>query len=166
MISFLIFLVLVIVGAIWSLLSGSHFRKPIFLVILGVSVGILGACIAYAIGCIGTNENLKNIFPDYKLGRDIVTVLVSSLSGSLIVSGIVIRTERLHASDILAANNKITRAKEFQRIAKNNDEELKEIASSLSPEDFFERYHAIRQQEIKALEKLIEAEESIKKIKL
>jgi mannitol-specific phosphotransferase system IIBC component len=152
---------LIIVIGIYGLSHGNLYRRPYILIISGILIGIVGAGIAYVIAHVGSIPQLADKFPHSDLGASIITVLVSSISGSLFASAILLKSERLHKEEIQYAQNRLESARKLGVKVLEEDNRLNELAKSMGTKEYWVEYKKIRNLELLAIDRLIDAESKL-----
>jgi len=151
-------------GLIWGLLGGYLYRKPWLIAVLGILVGVIGSYMSSVFLEYEKIPELIRLFPDIMNGKDAVSVLISSISGSLFASAIILQAQNIHNRDVADANKEIELARDLFELFKKNDNHLKKTAKNISTEEFWVQYNIIRAQEFRAITKILNAEEKRNKL--
>lgn len=157
---------LALIIGVYGAVHGSLYRKPYLLIVAGLIIGVSGALAAFATASIGDVPVLSEKFPYYELGANIITVLVSSVAGGLFVSAILLKSERMHKTDLEYARSEVRYAEGLKEMAIERDNNLKEIAKNMGTKEFWDEYSKIRELEFHAIYKLIEAQRKLEDLNL
>ena len=158
--TFVLVAITLIIGA-YGCLHGNLYRKPYLLIMMGMGVGIIGAFLAHSALSMGENPHLSHLAPYSQLASDIITVLVSSLCGGIIVSAMVIRLEQLHREDLRTANRKLQFSEKMRAIVEKNLQEFEKKSGDLSEEECRKEYDRLIRQHIMTTEALMDIQDKI-----
>lgn len=166
MLEFTLLAIAVFILGPWGILHGRLYRKPIFLVIWGLGLALVGGFFAHVLENGASIPVFVSHFPDLELSATLIGFTVAATGGSLVASGIILQTQHLARVDKISADKELQSAKETLDIVRREDDELKSIAKNLSNEEFWERLNAIRRAYVHSHEKLVKAMERAKALEL
>ncbi|WP_299666737.1 hypothetical protein [uncultured Psychromonas sp.] len=159
-----IILALVIIFSVVSNINGHFHRKPYLFILLGIFVGVLGAFLAFSFESLGSKHGVALVFPYYELAADIITIIIASLSGSLIVSAILIQSERAHRNEVKGAEEVLIRTQKLKEMVIKNDIDFKEKSKDMSDIEFWEKYYNIQDQKFHSTLEHLEAKNKVENI--
>jgi hypothetical protein len=107
MLPFAIISIFIFTIGTWGILSGSLYRKPLYLCIFGLFLALAGGYMAYIFDLSSQNSDMVKIFENLKLASTLISYTVAAAGGSLIASGIVLKAQHLAKRDSATAKNDI-----------------------------------------------------------
>lgn len=164
MLWFVLFAIVVLTLAPLGVLNGRLYRKPIYLVILGLGLALFGGFFAHVLENGASIPVIASLFPALDLSANLVGFTVAATGGSLVASGIVIQAQHLDRADKVKADQELQDAKVMLQRVRDADAELRTMAADLSNEAFWERLKEIRRAHVRATGKLVDAMEKSKSL--
>ncbi|BES84594.1 hypothetical protein PEC302107_29070 [Pectobacterium araliae] len=99
MIEFFILLIFVILLLTWNVMSGFVYRKPLFMVCIGLLFSFIGAVV---ISSLERMEPLE-IFKDVKLSLSVINYTIAAAGGSFIAGGLMLKAQHAARNERIAA---------------------------------------------------------------
>lgn len=128
MIEFFIFFIFIILFFTWYFMLGFVYRKPLFMVGIGLLFSFIGAVV---IASLETMEPLK-IFKDIRLSLSVVNYTIAAAGGSLIAGGFMLKAQ--HA----ARNERIAAEKNFYLEAKRINDLIESFEKRMTQTDILD----------------------------
>ncbi|MEQ9769991.1 hypothetical protein ABRQ03_03895 [Pectobacterium jejuense] len=157
MIWFFIIFIFVILIFTWDVMSGFFYRKPLFMIVIGLCFCFTGAIVISSLEILEPLE----IFKDVKLSLSVVNYTIAAAGGSLIAGGLMLKAQHAARNERIAAERSFyLEVKMVNELIKSFEEKMKK-ADSLEANEFKQK---LRDDKILIYKIIFELQE--KKIKL
>ncbi|MCL6352121.1 hypothetical protein [Pectobacterium polaris] len=124
MIEFSIILILVTLLLSWNVMSGFVYRKPFFMIAIGLCFCFSGAIFISSLEMMAPLE----IFKDVKLSLSVVNYTIAAAGGSLIAGGLMLKAQHAARNERIAAERSFyLEAKRISDHIESFEEKMKKI---------------------------------------
>jgi hypothetical protein len=154
-----------IVIALYASMGAWVYRRPWVLLVAGLVAA------GFAVLMKATFLSLKAVPPPHPwtiealdIAASVVDPTLVGLAGGLIASAFIAKLQILHARELCAAEEAVSRARELVDHVHRSDDDLKAVAMSLSNEEFRIRLQAVRAAKVHALWSKDETESKLREL--